>query len=444
MRGLHLSLPSGRDPYGNEQGGGEQGTMQQLFDLSEDLPGRGDRLGGVHMRYDVVVVGSGPAGSVTARCAAEAGAKVLMVERRAEVGVPVLCGEGISQKVETLHLLEGTRWIASKMDGARIFSPNGTMVKLSAEYAGSETGYVLFRDIFDQELARGAVQKGVKLMVNTGVVDLLRKNGQIAGVKVKHFEETFDIEADVVVGADGVESRVGKWAGIQTTLKPYDLETCAQYTLANVDGSSPYCDFFLGKNIAPGGYVWVFPKGNDVANVGIGVLSSLSDSGKALRLLDQFIAARPELAKGSPLRLLAGADPVAEPVETVRDHLLLVGDAARHVDPITGGGLMTALEGGQIAGAVIGKAVQEQRFDAGMLSEYETRWKEAFGKKLHRNYVAKEILLDMEDKTLDMLADSLKDYKFEEFSTLSIIRALVATHPSLLVKLTPLMKLARA
>ena len=395
------------------------------------------------MRFDVVVVGSGPAGSVTARFAAQAGAKVLMIERHAEVGVPVLCGEGISQKVDAYKLLEGNRWIASKMDGARIFSPNGTMVTLSAEYAGSETGYVLYRDIFDQELARGAVRSGAKLMVNTGAVDLLKKDGKISGVKAQHFDETMDIEADIVVGADGVESRVGRWAGINTTLKPYDLETCAQYTLTNVDWPSPYCDFYLGKKIAPGGYVWVFPKGKDVANVGIGILSSLSESGKALQLLDAFIARHPKLSKGSPLRLIAGADPVAEPIESVRDHLLLVGDAARHVDPITGGGLMTSIEGGKIAGEVIGKAVEEQRFDAHTLSEYETRWKEAFGRKLHRNYVAKEIMLDMEDKTLDMLADSLKDYKFEEFSTLSIIKALVSKHPSLLVKLTPLMKLAR-
>jgi digeranylgeranylglycerophospholipid reductase len=396
------------------------------------------------MKYDVVVVGSGPAGSVTARFAAEAGAKVLMIERRAEVGVPVLCGEGISQKVDAYNILEGTRWIASKMDGARIFSPNGTMFKLAAEYAGSETGYVLYRDIFDQELARGAVQKGARIMLNTNAVDLLKKDGHIKGVKAQRFDETFDIEADIVVGADGVESRIGKWAGIQTTLKPYDLETCVQYTLTNIDWPSPYCDFFLGQKIAPGGYVWIFPKGKDVANVGIGILSSQSESGMALRLLDAFIAARPELRKGSPLRLIAGADPVAEPVESVRDNLLLVGDAARQVDPITGGGLMTSIEGGKIAGEVIGIAVKEQRFDAQFLSAYEARWKEAFGKKLHRNYVVKEVMLDMEDKTLDMLADSLKDYKFEEFSTLSIIKALVTKHPSLLVKLTPLMKLARA
>jgi digeranylgeranylglycerophospholipid reductase len=396
------------------------------------------------MKYDAVIVGSGPAGSVTARFAAEAGAKVLIVERRAEVGVPVLCGEGVSQKVDHFKVLEGKRWIATKMEGARVFSPNGTKITLSAEYAGNETGYVVYRDIFDQELARGAVQKGAELMLNTCAVDLLKKDEKIKGIKARHFDETFDIEADVVVGADGVESRIGKWAGIQTTLKPYDLETCVQYTLTNIEWNSPYCDFFLGKQVAPGGYVWVFPKGKDVANVGIGILASLSESGKAVQLLDKFIASKPELKKGKPLRVLTGADPVGEPIQSVKDNLLLVGDAARQVDPITGGGLMHAIEAGKYAGETIGKAVKAQRFNAQTLQVYETQWQNAFGRKLHRNYVAKEIMLEMEDKTLDMLADSLKDYKFEEFSTLSIIKALVTKHPSLLVKLRPLMKLARA
>ncbi|MEM4258385.1 MAG: NAD(P)/FAD-dependent oxidoreductase [Candidatus Thermoplasmatota archaeon] len=396
------------------------------------------------MKYDVVVVGSGPAGSTTARFAAEHGAKVLIIERRAEVGVPVLCGEGISQKVDDFKVLEGKRWIACKMEGARIFSPNGTMFKLSAEYAGSETGYVVYRDIFDQELARGAIHAGAELMVNTNAIGLLKKNNRISGVKVVSYGEELEIEADIIVGADGVESKVGRWAGIKTTLKPFDLETCAQYTLANVDCPEAYCDFYLGKKIAPGGYVWVFPKGKDVANVGIGILASLSKPGLAKKLLDDFIAKHPEYKKGEPLRFLTGADPVAEAVESVRDNLLLVGDAARHVDPITGGGLMTAIEGGKYAGETIGMAVEKQRFDRETLLEYENRWKQSFGKKLHRNYVAKEIMLDMDDKTLDMLADSLKDYKFEEFSTMSIIKALVTKHPSLLVKLAPLMKLARA
>ena len=394
------------------------------------------------MKYDVVVVGSGPAGSVTARFASEAGAKVLIVERRAEVGVPVLCGEGISRKIDDWDMLKGRRWVAGKMDGARIYSPDGTMVKLSADIAGNETGYVVYRDVFDQELARRAVKSGAEIMMNTRVNGLMKEEDKITGVKAKRFDEDIEFEADVVVGADGVESKVGLWAGIETTLKPYDLETCVQYTLTNIDCNDAYCDFYLGKKIAPGGYIWVFPKGKDVANVGIGILGSLSESGMARKLLDEFIDKHSELKKGEPIRFLAGAVPVSNPVETVRDKLMLVGDAARHVDPITGGGLTHCLQGGKIAGETIGKAVEKQDFSKELLSEYEIRWKEAFGKKLKRNYLVKEILLDMEDKTLNMLADSLKDYNFEDISTLSLVKALVLKHPTLLMKLKPLVKVS--
>jgi digeranylgeranylglycerophospholipid reductase len=395
------------------------------------------------MKYDAVVIGSGPAGSVTARFAAESGAKVLIIERRSEVGVPVLCGEGISKNVDDYKVLEGRRWIANNMDGARIFSPDGTKVTLAAEMAGNETGYVLYRDIFDQELARGAVRAGADLMLNTRAVDLVKENGKIKGVKAKHFDEEIEIQADVVVGADGVESKVGRWGGIKTTLKPKDLETCAQYTLTGIDIDRAYCDFYLGKKIAPGGYVWVFPKGNDVANVGIGILASLSTPGLATKLLNKFITSHPELKKGEPVRFLAGAVSVCEPYESVRDNLLLVGDAARQVDPITGGGLMASIEAGKIAGETIGKAVDLQKFDKDLLSKYEKAVEEAFYKKLKRNYMVKEIMLSFEDKTLNMLADSLKNVKFDEISTLGLVKALVSKHPSLLVKLRPLMKAAK-
>jgi len=160
------------------------------------------------------------------------------------------------------------------------------------------------------------------------------------------------------------------------------------------------------------------------------------------QLLDDFIKSHPEYQKGTPIRVLSGAVPVAKPIETVRDNLILVGDAARHADPITGGGLTTSLEGGKIAGEVIADAVDKQMFDKETLSAYQEGWKKAFGQKLLRNYAVKEIMLDMEDKTLNMLADSLKDYKFEEFSTLSLVKALVLKHPTLLIKLKPLMKLS--
>lgn len=395
------------------------------------------------MKYDVVVVGSGPAGTVTARFAAENGAKVLIIDRRQEIGVPVLCGEGISRKIDEWGMLEGKRWIASSMDGARIYSPDGTCVTLSAEMAGNETGYVVYRDIFDQELARQAVKAGVKIMMNTEAINLIKEKDKINGVKAKQFDSELDIESDIVVGADGVESKVGKWAGINTTLKLKDLETCCQYTLTNIDCKDAFCDFYLGKEIAPGGYIWVFPKGKDVANVGIGILGSLSEAGLAKKLLDRFIENNPKLQSGEPIRFLAGAVPVANPIETVRDNLILIGDSARQVDPITGGGLTHCLEAGKIAGETIGKAVEEQDFSKDFLSVYETGWKEAFGRKIKRNYMVKEIVLGFEDKTLNMLADSLKDFKFDEISTYALIKALVLKHPTLLMKLRPLMKVAK-
>jgi digeranylgeranylglycerophospholipid reductase len=395
------------------------------------------------MKYDVVVVGSGPAGCVTARFAAKSGAKVIIIERRQEVGVPVLCGEGISRKIDNFKILEGNKWIASSMDGARIYSPDGTMVKLAADIAGDETGYVLYRDVFDKELARSAIKSGAKLMLNTCAVDIVKENGKIVGIKAKHFDEEIIINSDIVVGADGVESKIGRWAGMKTILKPYDLETCAQYTLSNIDINSSYCDFYLGNKIAPGGYVWVFPKGKDIANVGIGILASLSKPGLSSKLLDNFIESHQELKKGEPIRFLAGAVPVAEPIDAVTDNLLLVGDAARQVDPISGGGLMASVEAGKAAGETIGKAVNEQRFDKEILPEYESRIKNTLYKKLKRNYVVKEIMLEMKDKTLNMLADSLKDYEFNELSTLSLIKALVLKHPSLMIRLKPLLKLSR-
>lgn len=394
------------------------------------------------MKYDVVIVGAGPAGSVTARFASESGAKVLVIERRQEIGVPVLCGEGISRKIDEWGMLEGRRWIASKMEGARIYSPNGTMVKLSAEMAGNETGYVVYRDIFDQELARQASKAGAEIVMNTNATGLLKEKDKIIGVKSKQYDEEIEIEADIVVGTDGVESKIGQWAGIETRLDPKDLETCCQYTLTNIDCKDAYCDFYLGKKIAPGGYIWVFPKGKDTANVGIGVLGNLSESGMAKKLLDDFIENNSNLKNGNPVRFLAGAVPVAMPVETVRNNLILVGDSARQVDPITGGGLTHCLEAGKIAGETIGMAIEKQQFDKETLSIYETKWKEAFSKKLKRNYMLKEIFLDFDDKTLNMLADSLKDIKFDEISTFGLVKALVLKHPTLLMKLRPLMKIS--
>src|SRR5512139_2904698 len=96
--------------------------------------------------------------------------------------------------------------------------------------------------------------------------------------------ESFDIKADLVIGADGVESKVGRWGGIDTSLKPHDIETCAQFLVANIDPGE-YSQFYIGEKYSAGGYVWIFPKGECTANVGIGLLGSKSGNLRAITLL---------------------------------------------------------------------------------------------------------------------------------------------------------------
>ena len=326
------------------------------------------------------------------------------------------------------------------MDGAHIYSPDKTRVVVDAENAGNETGYVVYRDIFDQTLARSAIKAGAEYMMNTKAIGLIREGDKIKGVLAEQFDEKLEIECKIVVAADGVDSKVAQWAGINTILKPHDLETCAQYTLTDIDVEHAYCEFYLGKEIAPGGYIWVFPKGKRIANVGMGILASLSESGMVKKLLDDFIEKDPRLNKGKNLRFITGAVPVANPAEqTVADNLLLVGDAARHVDPITGGGLTHCLEGGKIAGEVIAKAIKKEDYSAEFLSEYEKGWKDAFGQKIKRNYLVKEMMLNMDDKTFNKLAQALSKVEFDEISTHGLVKE-VAKHLPISTKLNALLK----
>ncbi len=391
------------------------------------------------MRYDVVVVGGGPAGSVTARFASEAGANVAILERDKEIGVPVLCGEGLSKNVDKLGIIGRGRWIENEVIGARIFSPNGTMVKLSPEKAGGETGYIIDREEFDKELANLAIKAGADLFTKTEGTKPLIKDGKINGVKAIQLGKEIEFESKIIVGADGVESRVGRWVGIETTLKPKDIVSSFEYTLAGIKCDKDYVDFFVGRDLAPGGYIWVFPKREDVANVGIGILGKYSRPGLAKKLLDKFIESKPELKEGRAIRTLTGAVPVAEPIETVKENVILVGDAARQTDPLTGGGIMHALIAGKIAGEIIGESIKDD--DVEILKKYEEEWKKQIGKKLKRNYMMKELAAGFDDETFDMLADSVRNINFDEFSTMGLIKALVTKHPTLLMKLTPLLKM---
>jgi digeranylgeranylglycerophospholipid reductase len=380
---------------------------------------------------DVVVVGAGPGGSMAAKFCAEGGLDTILIEKKAEVGAPLRCAEGVSKKwLEEVGIEPDPLWIRADMIGAVIKSPDGTQFKLDESKAGTEVGYVLERHLFDKALARDAVAAGSKLMMRTSCTGIIREDGRIAGIRIKSMGEEAEIRAKAVVAADGYESQVGRWAGIDTKLKLNDLNSCIQYRMVNCDADMEYCEFIIGRSIAPGGYLWIFPKGGGVANVGIGVMGPLCKGGEPREYLDRFLATDPRFKDSQPVEVAAGFVSTCPGLDcAVDDNLILVGDAARVIDPLTGGGICHACRTGMYAGKVLVAAAAEGDFSKAALMPYEKMWRDRMEDKLYRNWMAKERLAELDDETINELVRLISTSDIEEVNVHNLLRTVKERFP---------------
>jgi digeranylgeranylglycerophospholipid reductase len=206
-----------------------------------------------------------------------------------------------------------------------------------------------------------------------------------------------EIKAQVVIAADGVEAQVGRWAGLDLQLPLEDTMVCVQYLLAGID-IDPSCTYYvIGHEIAPGGYAWIFPKGEGLANVGLGVQADLWEGydtkrspsevwmpgdGTVLGYLTRFIESDSRLSKGAPVTLLSGNVPVCHsPQSIISDGLMVIGDAPRQVDPLTGGGIINAMTAGKLAAEVALGAIASRDVSAQYLQNYQDRWNQTQGRK---------------------------------------------------------------
>jgi digeranylgeranylglycerophospholipid reductase len=278
-------------------------------------------------------------------------------------------------------------WISAVVSKAQITVRDETTMARQAE---GRKGYILERRVFDRVLAEKAAQAGAQVRVKTAATGLLLEDGVVRGVVARGPVGTMEIECAVVIGADGVESQVGPWAGLDTTLPLRDTMACAQYLLAGIEIDPACCYYHIGQEVAPGGYAWVFPKGEGKANVGLGVQADLA-ADSALNYLTRFIESQPHLAQGSPVTLVVGGVPVGPPLpRLVASGLMLIGDAARQVDPLTGGGIANAMMAGRLAAEVAAQAIAAGDTSAEALALYEQRWMANRGRKMARNYRLKE------------------------------------------------------
>jgi len=376
--------------------------------------------------YDVIVVGGGPAGSRAARMAAEGGASVLVLEKDREIGLPVRCAEGVGEiGLRFISKPDEPKpaWIAHRISGLRTVAPNGDFVDLN-----HQSGFILNRKLFDYDLAREAADAGAEIVTKAFVDGLTFDDGYVSGVTANVLGKRLTIHSKIIIGADGVESRVGRWAGLRTHFNLHDLETCAQVTAAHVDLDPDRAHFYFGQQLAPGGYVWVFPKGAGMANIGLGISGEYSAEKSAMSYLQQFLDRY--FPHVSVLTTVVGGVPCARALnKLVGDGVMLVGDAAHQANPISGGGIIRSIIAGQIAGRVAADALKKNDFSAGALKQYPREWYRGEGKTHNLFYRLKEAIFNLSDEELNQTAKALISIPVEKRTIAEMFKIALINRP---------------
>jgi geranylgeranyl reductase family protein len=322
--------------------------------------------------YDIVVIGAGPAGSSAAQAAAQRGARVLLIDRRQRIGIPVQCAEVVPQWIFRYDSFSST-CIIQRVETMVTHLPDGT------SYEMKSPGYMLDRSLFDKELAASAILSGAKISIETRALELSSE-----GLVVERGSKKEVIQSKVFIGADGASSSVARIVG-QPPLKTI---AALQYEVV-LSGPRNHTDVYFYKDYE-GGYAWFFPKGR-TANAGVGVVTSKAS--QLSNLLGKFLDSLMESKTLQEIQVVSktgGFIPCEPRQKIVLGNILLIGDAAGHAHPINGAGIFNAVMAGEIAGRIAAEAVE--RDDLRYLGNYETEWQEAFGKSLSYGALKREFL----------------------------------------------------
>ncbi len=326
-------------------------------------------------RFDVAVVGAGPAGSVAARVAAREGARTVLFDRREELGYPVQCGEFLPTPRELVDLFPDSADVAREsywIPTETVLRETDTMVCIAPSgrrYTFPLDGLCVARRAFDKALALRAEGMGAELRFPVGVVRVREDR--------LFLSDHTEIQARAIIGADGPLSTVARGVGFRVEHEMYRMVT----GVAAGDFPSEI-DLYFGR-VAPGGYAWVFPK-HEGANVGLGVAAI--PRGRSLSaLLARFAESRHLGALDGLVRWWV---PIGPPPESaVRGRALFCGDSANLVMATNGGGIPTAMISGRDAGYAAANHVREGT----PLALYDELWRRHLFTPLRRAHRVKRL-----------------------------------------------------
>lgn len=351
------------------------------------------------MNYDVIVVGAGPAGAIAAKYAALNGASTLLIEEHASIGSPVQCTGLISTAALKECEIGERSFVLNKMRGAFVYAPDGEELVVQGK---DVKAYVIDRKIFDRALVERSLDAGVDMLLKTRFIGMER--GKITVISSG---EKKDIHAGVVIGADGLQSSVGRAAG---------LPRCEKF-LSGIQFEAPYAakdpefvEIFTGNEIAPGFFAWAVPF-NGLARIGLA-----KNPGVPARHYLENLLKHPVVAlrhKGSRTEFVLGGIPLGPPKKTATDSVMLVGDSAGQVKPTSGGGIYMGAVCAKIAGEVAARASRKEALP----EEYEKKWRCAVGRELAIGMRIHKSLGKLSDENLNEFISFLNKPKIREIIT---------------------------
>jgi len=361
-------------------------------------------------KFDIAVVGGGPAGLSAAYTATKAGAKVVLFEK----------DEAIAHSVRT----SGVTWIPEmeRLDiPSKLYNPVKNYRFVSPSNDVLISGSIAKSCVLDvratyQHLAFVAAQAGAQIMVKSNVINIVKEGNRIAGIKASTPKGDLTVRSTLVIDASGFSTSVARKAGAAGEWRRYGIGAEYECYCDRVDSATWV--LMVGQQYSNAGYAWIFPLSENRVRIGVGVGRPESNA-EPLEKLHDILEKRPKpldaLGKIQPVELHYGFIP-NEGVRqnSVADGLLMVGDSAGQSNPLVLEGIRYAIEFGRLAGEV-GAASLARNSNKESLLDYERTWKAKVESKIQSALKVQTRWLGLSDEEWDKEIEILRDMTVDEF-----------------------------